>query len=395
MGKTILIFGGGFLQLSLIHNCASRGIRTVVIDPFPGAPGKDHADIFEVVGGQDFDTTCAIVEKYEINGLATSASDKPLVMMSRIAARYKLPFYSEETAKMCTDKYLMKERFQAHNIPSASGYLIRNFTDILTYPVIIKPVDNSGSRGVFYCQDAIAAKRFISEAFEHTKHPYLLAEEFISGQEYSVEALHYGGKTSILQITEKQTTPLPTNVEIGHVAPANISIDIKLAIEALIPKIHQAFAFENCASHTELKIQDGKITVIETSPRLGGDFITSHLVPLTTGINIEDALISICLGETPEVLKSKEAYAGVFFSSFPAGMRLKRLPNLKTLVSNNTIESYAITLKENDVIPAIQSSLDRHCYFLLTSSNRELLEQERGRVDRYINENLETAPPNQ
>ena len=83
--KAMLIFGGSDFQLSLIKQCKSMGFYTVVIDPNPNAIGKEYADAFEIVGGQDFEGTCKVVEEYNINAITTAATDKPLVMMARIA----------------------------------------------------------------------------------------------------------------------------------------------------------------------------------------------------------------------------------------------------------------------------------------------------------------------
>jgi len=143
--KTILVFGGGNLQISLINCCKSMDLFTIVIDPDSKAKGKSIADLFEVIDGQDFKKTCDIIEKYKIKAIITSATDKPLVMMAKLASKYNIPFYSEQTALLSTDKFLMKKTFQLNDIPCPKGYLVSNVDDISDFPVIVKPRDNSGS----------------------------------------------------------------------------------------------------------------------------------------------------------------------------------------------------------------------------------------------------------
>ncbi|GAB5418345.1 MAG: ATP-grasp domain-containing protein [Crocinitomicaceae bacterium] len=389
MAKTLLIFGGGFLQLSLIERCQVQGYKSVVIDPFDGAPGKNLADHFEVIGGQDFEGTCAMVEKYQIDGILTSATDKPLVMMARIATHFQLPFFSVQTAKICTDKQQMKATFLANKIPCAHGYLIEKPKDIEKYPVIIKPLDNSGSRGVYFCENEIAAQTLIPSAFQHTKNNQLLAETFIEGSEYSVESIHFGRTSKVVQITEKITTEFPTNVEIGHIAPAKITEEMVEKVEQLIERIHLAFDFDHCAAHTEIKIQNGAITVIETSPRLGGDFISSDLVPLSTGVNMEDALIAIALGETPELAAKEMHVAGAFFFLFESGKRIKKIPTLEVLNSMESLKKIDITLKANEIVSFVESSLDRHGHFVLQASNRETLERDRRKIQQEVHAQIE------
>lgn len=386
-GKTLLIFGGGFLQLSIIDRCRKLGVTSVVIDPFDGAPGKDTADHFEVVGGQDLEGTFEVIEKYKVDGIITSATDKPLIMMARIAQEFKLPFYSVRTAVNCTDKFRMKEVFLMNGIPCAEGYLIESHQDIRSYPVIIKPIDNSGSRGVYFCANEAEAIEYVQTSFENTKSTHLLAESFIEGKEYSIESMHFGDEANVIQITEKITTSFPTNVEIGHIAPALISKENETAIINLIQTIHNAFEFDNCAAHTELKIQDGNITVIETSPRLGGDFISSDMAPLSTGINMEDQLIGMALGQTLDLPIQEAHYSGAFFFQFEEGKRIKKLPTLEPLEAMQSLKKIALTVNENETIGSIQSSLDRHGSFVLQAESRDELLQDRDRIYDFVYSN--------
>lgn len=177
--KAVLVFGGGDLQLSIIKECKQLSLFTIVIDPNSEAVGKNFADIFETVGGDDFEKTSFIVEKYSVKAIVTTATDKPLVMMAKIAEKYRLPFFTEETAATATDKYLMKQVFQENNIPCAKGQLVSQIDDSHSYPLILKPRDNSGSRGIVLCQTKEEAQSALIEAFTFSKKDTILAEEFI------------------------------------------------------------------------------------------------------------------------------------------------------------------------------------------------------------------------
>lgn len=320
--KAILIFGVGELQESIIKRAKAKGLFVVGIDPCADAVCHDEVDAFEVVGGQDYEGTLAVARKYNISAVVTAATDKPLVMMARVAKELGLPFYSEETAKVSTDKFRMKECFRKGGIPCANGGLIKSIDEAkgLVYPVILKPRDNSGSRGVIFCNNKSELEAAFNEAMQYTKLESVLVEEFIEGQEYSIEGLHYDGKSEVIQFTEKRTTPFPYNVELGHIQPANISEDHKEQIRKIMADIAVTLGFENCPSHTELKINDRGIFVIETSPRLGGDYITSTLTPLSTGINLEDQLLHIALGERVDANTGRTNNAsGVRFFDLPEG----------------------------------------------------------------------------
>lgn len=381
--RSILVFGVGELQISIITRAKAMGLFVVGIDPFEDAVAKGYCDAFEVVGGQDFEGTVAVAQKYNVSALVTAATDKPLVMMARVAKQLNLPFYSQETAEWSTDKFQMKARFLEGGVPCAQGRLIHHIDEAadLCYPVICKPRDNSGSRGVKLCRNAKELKECITESLQYSKLDTVLVEEFIEGREFSIESLHYDGKSEVIQFTEKKTTEFPYNVELGHKQPANLTDEQRDAIREIISKIGAALKFENCPSHTELKINDRGIFVIETSPRLGGDYITSTLTPLSTGINLEDQLLHIALGEPVDTTTGRvDRASGVCFFSYPEGEVVSIAPQISEVASLPHIHSFDIKLKVGDRINPITSSLNRYGQFIVNAETREQVDE---LIDEY------------
>lgn len=415
--KKVLIFGVGELQRSIILRAKRMGLYTVGIDPCADAACRDDVDAFEVVGGQDYEAHCAVVEKYGIDAIVTAATDKPLVMMARIAEKYGFPFYSVETAQWSTDKFQMKERFELGGVPHAKGVLLRaedlkgslsskstenssdyfsdrfliNFEDDRTtqelhFPVIVKPRDNSGSRGVKLCRSKGELEASMNEALEVSKLDTVLVEEFIDGPEYSIEGLHHDGKSEVIQFTEKKTTEFPYNVELGHIQPANISDENKQQIREIIAKIGKALNFENCPSHSELKINDRGIFVIETSPRLGGDYITSTLTPLSTGVNLEDELLKISLGVTVNPVPKAVQYSGVRFFSFEEGSVIKHIPNSEFVKTWPHVVDFSFNLQKGEKVHQITSSLNRYGQLILVAGNRGSIDDAFDKYEKAIKE---------
>lgn len=415
--KKVLIFGVGELQRSIIDRAKKMGLYTVGIDPCDDATCRDDVDAFEVVGGQDFEGTCAVVEKYGIDAIVTAATDKPLVMMARIAEKYGFPFYSVETAQWSTDKFQMKQRFELGDVPHAKGILLRredigklrrnpskigskieekdfviDFLEIsgqrlsqhLHFPVIIKPRDNSGSRGVKLCRSMEELQASMTEALEVSKLDTVLVEEFIEGPEFSIESLHHDGKSEVIQFTEKKTTEFPYNVELGHIQPANISDENKQKIREIIAKIGKALNFENCPSHTELKINERGIFVIETSPRLGGDYITSTLTPLSTGVNLEDELLKISLGQKNSPSPKEVQYSGVRFFSFEEGSVIKHVPNEDFVKGWPHVVDFSFNLQKGEKVHKITSSLNRYGHITLVAGNRESIDDAFEKYEKAI-----------
>ena len=390
--KSILVFGVGELQQSIISRAKKMNLNVVGIDPCEDAYCKDDCDAFEVVGGQDFNGTIDVAKKYKVSAIVTAATDKPLVMMARVAKELSLPFYSVETAEWSTDKFQMKQRFLEGGVPCARGRLIHNSEEAqdLYFPLICKPRDNSGSRGVKLCRDLTELDSCIKEALEVSKLDTVLVEEFIEGREFSIEALHYDGKSEVIQFTEKKTTEFPYNVELGHKQPANLTDEQRNQIRAIISKIASCMHFENCPSHTELKVNERGIFLIETSPRLGGDYITSTLTPLSTGINLEDQLLHISLGEPVDTTTGRvDKASSICFFSLPEGKVIAIDSKINEASNWPNVHSFHLKLKAGDTINKITSSLNRYGQFIVTGESREevdeLVEKYESEINQLIN----------
>ena len=384
--KSVLIFGVGPLQESIIARAKKMGLYTVGIDPCEDATCRDCVDAFEVVPGQDYEGHCAVIEKYSIDAIVTAATDKPLVMMARLAEKYGFPFYSVETAQWSTDKFQMKQRFLDGEVPCARGRLAKNVEGVadLQLPLIVKPRDNSGSRGVILCRSQKELEDAFMEALDYSHLDNVLVEEFIEGPEYSIESLHHDGKSEVIQFTEKKTTEFPYNVELGHIQPANISDENKQKIREIVAKIGKALKFENCPSHTELKINDRGIFVIETSPRLGGDYITSTLTPLSTGVNLEDELLKISLGEEINPSPKAVQYSGVRFFAFEEGSVIKHVPNEDFVKGWPHVVDFSFNLQKGEKVHQITSSLNRYGHITLIAGNRESIDDAFEKYEKAI-----------
>ena len=364
------------------------GLFVVGIDPCEDAFCRADVDAFEVIGGQDYEGTCSVVEEYGVDAIVTAATDKPLVMMARIASRYGFPFFSVDTACWSTDKYLMKQRFMEAGVPCAKGLLAGSSKEVegFDYPVIVKPRDNSGSRGVKLCRTKEEVADAIAEAKDYSRLDSVLVEEFIEGREFSIEALHHSGGSEVIQFTEKKTTELPYNVELGHKQPADLTDEQKELIREIVKKAGAALGFTACPSHTELKINDRGIFVIETSPRLGGDYITSTLVPLSTGINMEDQLLHISLGEEADIRTGREDRAsGICYLNLPCGEIKSISSEIVGVSSWPAVQAFESLLKAGDRVNPITSSLNRYGHLILQADDRKELDRLMDEYEKRIN----------
>jgi len=388
----LLIFGGGELQVSIIQVAKRLGLRTIVIDPDDSAVGKAHADIFEVVEGDDYKRTLKICDKYNVDGIVTAATDKPLEMMARIAENKSFVFPSLNSIQNTINKNKLKKKLLSASLPVAKGTLInknQSELNILNFPVIIKPIDSSGSRGVIKVSNKSDLKPAIENAFQYTKEQEVLLEEFIEGDEISVEAVVVNKKVHIIQITDKLVTPHPYNVEIGQLQPSKFFDSKGEEIKLLLQKAVEVLGLDNCAIHPELKINDRGIFFIEIGPRLGGDFITSHLVPLSTGVNLEELVIKISLGMKFKFDIQNRRASLIKYFQLPLGKTIRSIDNALHDINDATIYKINLNLQYNDTIKNITNSLDRYGNIIMHGDDIGELRIKSKEIEKTICNNIE------
>ena len=311
--------------------------------------------------------------------------------MCRIAKELNLPFPSYESCETVLDKAKFKLFLKGINLSYAKGIEYKGKINIssisLSFPVIIKPVMNSGSRGVIKCNKLEDLKSAIEETLQHCKDQRYLIEEYIDGDEISVEAVVQNKKVHTLQITDKIVTPPPYNVELGHIQPSKY-VYLKTKIEQMLQTVVKKTGLNDCALHAEMKISGDNITIIEIGPRLGGDFITSHLVPLSTGINIEEQLINIAVSK-PIIYNFENKASMVFYLNFPIGAKVIRTISKDEMkIKFLSIEEFRFDLNEGDEIGQITNSLNRYGQVVLGGENIQALLIQKEEILKFLENEL-------
>lgn len=377
MKKTVLIFGAGENQLTLIKAAKELGLKSVVIDPNMDAPGKDLAEVFEVVAPNDYETTRDVALKYKVDGIVTSQMENPLRMMAKLANELSFIFPSPETIERSRNKFLMKKAFIEHNIPCAQGILLKAGDPILPekltgfrFPFIIKPADAHSSRGVYRIENLSELIACEKEVRNFSSDNSVIIEEFIEGPEYSIEAITFKGETTIIQFTEKIITSYPHTVELGHIQPAELSEEQKYQIRHVVTNAIKALGIDNSATHSELKLTSHGPVVLEIGARLGGDYISSYLTIASTGVNMDKAAIQVALGEEPDIKEKELAYSQIKYLELPEGKAVKRIGNWKELLNSEGMVYANCLLKTGSKIPSITDSAKRPGFVIVKSSSK-------------------------
>ena len=312
--KKLAIIGASYLQQPLIETAKSMGLETHVFAWACGDVGEKTADYFYPISIVEKDEILEKCRQIGIDGICTIASDLAVVTVNYVAQNMGLVSNSLECTYISTNKHAMRDQFTAHNDPSPRSYLVESCKDLvganLSFPLIVKPVDRSGSRGITKLMGVEGLAEAIEAAKEQGFRKEALVEEFAEGQEYSVECVSWNGEHHFLALTQKFTTGAPHFIETGHLEPAPVSAELLEKVKQVTFHALDSLQITNGASHSEMKIaEDGTIRLIEIGGRMGGDMIGSNLVKLSTGIDFVRAVIEIALGQKPALEREHTAKA--------------------------------------------------------------------------------------
>lgn len=369
--KRILILGAGQMQVPIIALAKRLGHTTIVADFDPEAPGFKYADVVSTVSTTDKESVLQLAEREQVDGILTT-SDYPVRVVSYVGEMLGLPSMSQRVARLCTNKFEQRQLFKENGV-NTPFFDQCNINDDLSglsdFPYIVKPVDSSASRGVREVNNTSQLKKAVKAACEQSRTGNAIVESFIGGKEFSVETLTQGGITHIIQITEKLTKGEKQGyfVEDTHIEPARISKEEADAIRIEVMKATQAVGVDNCPTHTEIKLWDSKPYIIEMACRLGGDYITSDLVPLSTGISMMENLIHLSLGEEIDTNIKYHKWACVQFLNEANYFRCKDfIATEDSHIRKSDVCAYRDTL--------IKCSLDRLGYVILQADTKQEIE---------------------
>lgn len=312
--EKVIIIGANEFQRELVLTSKRAGYETHVFAWEEGAVAKADADFFYPI---------SIVEKDEILkhaleirpvGIASIGSDLATLTVNYIADKLGLVGNSLHCTEISTNKLMMRNAFKEHGVPSA-GYWDADLFDAdsedISFPLIVKPVDRSGSRGVTLVHDDTQLKEAVTRAKGESFSQKVIIEEYLIGKEYSVEYISYRGRHTFLQLTEKFTTEAPHFIETGHCEPAEVPEEMLENIKKIVENALDSLEIKNGASHTEIRIDGENIRVIEVGARMGGDCIGSDLVKLSTGYDYVKMVLDIACGKEPvmqKVCEPRKAY---------------------------------------------------------------------------------------
>ena len=303
--KKLMIMGAGIYQVPLIKTAKRMGIHTIAVS-IPGKyPGFAYADEVLHINTVDSGAVLEAAREKKIDGICTAGTDVAVMTIGRVNDAMGLSGISYEAARLACDKVQMKECYEANGVRTARYRKVyfnekvdRKIAD-LNYPLIVKIVDSSGSRGITRVDTPGELPDAIRNAQSFTRKDYYIVEEFIVGREFGAQAFVMDGKVQFILPHGDYIFMGSTGVPAGHFAPYEPSEEQFKDCYETCEKALKAMKLDNCACNCDFIMRDGKTYVLEIGGRSGATCL-AELVAIYYGYDYYEKIIQVALGEKPD-----------------------------------------------------------------------------------------------
>lgn len=307
--KKILLLGGSAQQIVAIEMAKSLGYFTVLCDFLPDNPGQRYADVFYLVSTTDKEAVLEVARKEKIDGILAYASDPAAPTAAYVAERMGLPGNPYSAVETLCNKALFRSFLKEHGFctPKAIGY-----TDIavavgdikngeFTFPLIVKPVDSSGSKGVGKIETLEQAESALQYAMTFSREKQVIVEEYVEMYGYQIagDGLSVDGKLVFRYFANDHFDPLCVNpfVPISASFPYNMPESVQNKVHDEIQRLLTLLGMRTCTYNFDLRIDaDYNVYLMEVAPRDGGNYIP-QIIRYATGVDLVEYSVRAAMGE--------------------------------------------------------------------------------------------------
>ena len=301
--KKILILGAGIYQVPLILTAKRLGIYTIVASIPGNYPGFEIADKVYYENTTDFEKILEIAKEEKIDGIVTAGTDVAVITIGRVCDTLGLTGLSYDAAQAATDKYRMKECYEAFGVRTAKFRMISvddaDYADKLTgldFPLMFKSVDSSGSRGIIKVNNREEFESARANVLDNTRSDHFIVEEYVDGEEFGAQAFVRNGKLQFVLPHGDYVFKGDTGVPVGHFAPYDLPQEVIDDTNLQLGLAAKAMGLDNCAINADFILKDNKVYVLELGGRSGATCL-AELVSIYYGYDYYEKIIRTALGE--------------------------------------------------------------------------------------------------
>ncbi|MBI4697786.1 MAG: ATP-grasp domain-containing protein [Nitrospirae bacterium] len=380
----LLVLGAGRLQKKTIREAEESGIRVVAVDSNKKAPGRCFATFKPLISAIDYEANLRIARKYDIDGVLTTGTDQPVAIVSRIAHKLRIPaFISVNTSILATNKEKMKEAFKKYKIPSSAYRIVKSLRETqklrsLKFPVVIKPVDSQGQRGVFFIDNFELLINKIQLSLEYSTVRKVIIEDYIEGPEITASVWVHQGMPYLIMLTDRIIyNNLPhIGLCLAHIFPSRHAIGYTGKIKQVIARLVRSFKISNGPVYIQMIISKRGPLIGEIACRIGGGH-EEDLIPLVTGFDIRRHLIGFSIGNALPVNKrdfniNDPFHKAVFFLGASKDIASEFIP-MEEQVTSSDFMGGEFYIQHGSKVNNLQIGTDRIGYFMVKGRDRKAL----------------------
>lgn len=398
MPKNLLVVGGGIEAVPGLERAKQIGLHLVVSDRDPEAPGFAVADDTLLASTYDLPATVAAARRYhrevrQFDGVMCIASDIPRTVAA-VAADLGLPGISEESARLSSDKLDMKLKFRRDGVPVPWFSLVESAARLKEivmsrgFPLVIKPVDSRGARGVLRLTEAVDLNWAYEFSASQSPSGRVMVEEFLDGPQISTESIILEGVAYTPGLADRNYEFLdrfaPHIIENGGDLPTRLSAEEQQATRGLIQKAATSMGVCNGVVKGDVVLHEGKPFIIELATRLSGGYFCTHEIPLSTGVDFVGCAIRLALGErvSPDDLVPRyQRYISQRYL-FPSPGRVVGIAGAQRASDQPGVVFCQVRLRVGDIVGPVNSHPARAGLVMATGeSRREAMERTRAAIE--------------
>lgn len=375
-----MILAGGNDQIALIEelrNYFLGDVYIILVDMSSNVKAIPYADKFLPISTMDKEAVLKAAQNEKIDYILTACGDQPLSTMAYVSAKMGLPCYlTEQDVQNLTNKYYMKRMMVDNDIPTSRFVSINKnweYNDIehLKYPLVVKPVDSNGSKGVKKVENKHELNLYLEEAFRFSLSGDVIVEEFNQGEEVSIDIYVEGTEVKLLSVISlnkiKQNKESFTIVQSCY--PPNFEYDQNEVIE-IGQKIANAFQLHDTPLLIQAIQTNNGLKVVEFSARMGGGS-KFRSIETFTGVNIMKVYVDMVMGNKPHVSPKRLINNASMTFVYCNPGKFVSLSGFDELVEKNIIKYYYTYKMPNTVIEKANTSSDRVAGFMVTGNSKE------------------------
>jgi len=356
---TIMILGAGIMQVPAIRIAKEEGWRVICADGNDKAPAVGDVDQFLHIDLKDLSglekAAREIKESEGLDGVFTAGTDFS-ASVAWVAEKLGLPGIKYHNALNATDKIRMRSYFREHGVSSPDFSELSEGMDFLQeissmeFPLVVKPVDSMGARGVKKINDSGELNRAVENAIRYSRTERAIVEEFIEGEEFSVDALVYNGEVTIYGLAIRHIFFPPYFIEMGHTMPAPIDPAKKKAIEDEFIKGIKALGIDNGAAKGDIIFSEKGPVIGEIAARLSGGYMSGWTFPLASEVESTKGAMQIALGLQPDQYDGsyKKTSAERAFLSIPG--TIKTIELIEEAYDTEFVKDLFLRVEEGDKV---------------------------------------------